>query len=433
MFKNSYNTVVSQPKNNQRLWQLLLGSIVFLVPSNLFFKLSLQGAYIHGILSDYLIPKIYLSDIFIWSLLILWGIKTKSWRYFTQLKWKSPWIFFPIAFITRSIFSPHPTASLWIIFKILEFSLFGFFVWENNKILKTKIIKLSFIATLIFQSSLGIWQYFSQHSLAGYMLLGEVNLEHSIGLAKDTWWKTGRVLAYGTTPHPNILGGILTIYTLILITNCIKNPKKIKSKILTFFTLSLALITITLTQSISAVIALLLGILLLSLKQKHLSKLTKTLKICFITIFVFSPLFIHLASQYFPNSDSLIRRDYLQTAAIKIIQNHPFLGVGINQFTTRVEEYTQNPEIVRFVQPVHHVGLLWIAETGILGLVFLVFAYVYFQKKFSGQNQKHSLHTLITPLIIFLPISVLDHYLLTQQSGWLLMIVGANSILYHLR
>jgi hypothetical protein len=95
-----------------------------------------------------------------------------------------------------------------------------------------------------------------------------------------------------------------------------------------------------------------------------------------------------------------------------MLDSQPLVGVGLNQFTSRVEQYTQIREVVRFVQPVHHLGLLWLAETGLLGLMFLLWVLLEIKNK-----------KLILPILILLPIAVLDHYLLTQNQGLLLGVV----------
>ncbi len=93
-----------------------------------------------------------------------------------------------------------------------------------------------------------------------------------------------------------------------------------------------------------------------------------------------------------------------------MILHQPLLGVGLNNFTAEVEKYNRSDEVVRFVQPAHHVGVLWFADTGILGLCIVAFLAL----------KKIQLRKYVTPLCILFPILTLDHYLLTQQTGLLL-------------
>ena len=374
----------------------------------MFLKLNYSGAYVNGLLVDYLIPKIYLNDIFIFTLLVLWLIEVVLVK---KNKLKTT-IFKPYfssilisLIIIRQIFAPYPLSAAWYLLKLIEVGLLGWFLAIHKKLLRKPIISYAIIAASWFQSLLAIFQFFTQKSLLSYKFLGEPQLSNSIGLAKDVWWNTGRVLPYSTTAHPNILGGILAIFSLILISWFSKAQNKWIQK-LTIFTILLAIFVIILTQSISAGLTLIIGSIFITAKKLN----QKLLVIGGIILFIITPIFIHFSSQELTQNDSLIRRSYLQTAAINMFVNNPILGVGLNQFTSRVEEYSNTQEIVRFVQPVHHVGLLWLAETGLLGLGILAWIIV-----------KNKLKKIIIPLLILLPLATLDHYLLTQQAGLLLM------------
>jgi len=403
-----YNTNVLTKQRRDQLYTAFIVLIIFLIPSNLFLKLNYSGAYVNGLLVDYLIPKIYLNDIFIFTLLVLWLIEVVLVK---KNKLKTT-IFKPYfssilisLIIIRQIFAPYPLSAAWYLLKLIEVGLLGWFLAIHKKLLRKPIISYAIIAASWFQSLLAIFQFFTQKSLLSYKFLGEPQLSNSIGLAKDVWWNTGRVLPYSTTAHPNILGGILAIFSLILISWFSKAQNKWIQK-LTIFTILLAIFAIILTQSISAGLTLIIGSIFITAKKLN----QKLLVIGGIILFIITPIFIHFSSQELTQNDSLIRRSYLQTAAINMFVNNPILGVGLNQFTSRVEEYSNTQEIVRFVQPVHHVGLLWLAETGLLGLGILAWIIV-----------KNKLKKIIIPLLILLPLATLDHYLLTQQAGLLLM------------
>lgn len=399
-------------KYNIKVLLLLLSAIIFLVPSNLFIKIAVDQAYVNGLLVDYLIPKFYLSDIFIIILLLLWlikVIKNKTQVSFKKENW-AIYFLLPI-FIVRQLLTPYPLAAVWYVLKIAELSLLFLFLNKHQPLLKKPLIYFTIVSTIIFQSSLAIWQFLTQKTFLGFRFFGEPNLANSIGLTKDMWWHTGRVLPYATTPHPNILGGILAIFSLFLITNN-------QNKILTSFCVSLALIIIVLTQSISALSILISGLLLLALKPHYqqVANFKKKMTIGLIVMFFIMPVLINLASKL-STADSLARRDYLQNAALEMLRENLIFGVGLNQFAARVEEYSSSKEVVRFVQPVHHVGMLWVAETGLLGIILLLII---------GKKINWGKATL--PLLILLPIISLDHYLLTQQSGMLLFVLQLNHI-----
>ena len=403
-----YNAAVLKKISLKNIYTWSICLIVFLIPSNLFLKLFPGSAYVNGLLVDYLIPKLYLSDIPIIILLVLWlieVIKNKK-----KITLKSSKLYLSSIIITlliiRQIFTPHPLASIWFLLKLIEVGLLAWFLSLNKKLLKKPIINLTVICTIWFQSLLALWQFFTQRSLLTYAFLGETNFSNSVGLAKDIWWNTGRVLPYGTTAHPNILGGVLAIFSLGLI-KFLFITKIRWLKILISATILLAIAIIILTQSISAILTLIIGIIFITRKKIDLA----VLSLYGAIFFILTPILINSASSNFKNNDSLVRRSYLQTAAVNMSLNNSILGSGLNQFTARVEEYSNTKEIVRFVQPVHHIGLLWLAETGILGILFIWLL-----------GKRLSIKKIILPLIILLPIATLDHYLLTQQTGLILLV-----------
>lgn len=399
--------------NLENIYANLVAILLFLVPSNLFLKFSVSSGYVSGLLVDYLLPKLYLSDLIIFGLFLLWAGENIFSKTKIQLpKIRSNWLVLSLllAILVKQFSVLYPLAAGWYVLKMIEFVGLFFFLSSHRKIFSSFKIQISLIATIIFQSLVAFWQWFTQASLFSWKFLGEPNLSHSIGLNKDVFFQTGRVLPYGTTAHPNILAGILAVFIFLLL----HSHKKYDFnwlKYLSFLSIILGCITILLTQSVSGVIALLLGVVFpyrkINFKKMKLSKI-------FWGIFLLTPVFIKVGAHYF-DSPSFLRRDFLQTAAVRMIKTHPLTGVGLNQFTAKVEYFSSNPEIVRFVQPVHHLGLLWIAETGLLGGILLVVLL---------RKNKHAFAQFMPIMIILLPIMVLDHYLLTQQSGVLMGVIA---------
>ncbi len=97
-----------------------------------------------------------------------------------------------------------------------------------------------------------------------------------------------------------------------------------------------------------------------------------------------------------------------------MIAAHPLTGVGLLSFTRQLESIAPSTEIVRFIQPVHTVLLLWLAETGVIGAVAVLFLLWALGR-----------HTNRLPVLwlALLPIMALDHYFLTIQTGMFLLVV----------
>ena len=369
----------------KKVSHVLIGALIFLTPSNLFLKFFENVAFVNGLLVDYLIPKIHLSDIIL--IVLLFATRFKFGK-FALL----PIVLYCLLLIVQLI-TPHPVVA------ILQLVKVGIFVALLHSLapigLDSRILKRALIVTLTFQSLVGLWQIITQTSLAGYWLLGEPELT-SLGISSISIAGREFIPPYGTTAHPNILGGILAIFSVLLL-------KSSKSKKIHGF-LALPMFVLLFTFSISAWLALLTGVVLLWIPYIYHTHEKKLLSIAAI-IFIVTPVLISLVTTT-TDHPSITRRAYLTQASMNMIIANPFKGVGLQQFTVQAEHFSPTREIVRFLQPVHHVGLLWISETGLLGLV--LFLVVVWKLRFNPAA------------LMLLPIAVLDHYLLTVQSGLLL-------------
>ncbi len=404
-----------------RGYEWLIALLIFFVPSNLFLKLFEQSGYVHGLLVDYLIPKLYVSDLVIFALLGLWVwefVQTKKQR-IRFLNWftvnRTRIIIGGILigiFLTRQFLTAFPLASVWYLIKLLEMCLLAVFLFHHQSLLLFPLFKRALVITLAFQSVLALLQWQTQHSLVGYYFFGESNLSNYIGLAKGVFNGVEKTLPYGTTAHPNILGGVLAIYLLLLLP--IKKMWWKEYPVLTGLFLLLVGMALFLTQSLTAWATLGIGLLLLKNKKNVHLKNRRMLGSVVIGVLLATPVLVNIIATNHSNFTSITRRANLNQAAVEMLTANPLFGVGLNNFTARVEEYGNFQEVVRFVQPVHHVGLLWLSETGLLGLLLIgVSAYLISIKSWKA---------LFLPIIILLPTLSLDHYALTQQSGLLVMV-----------
>lgn len=387
----------------------LIAATIFLIPSNLFLKFGVNTAYVHGLLVDYLLPKFSASDIPIVLLFVLWAkeiLRKKKWQKLKKPSLETAVLAGCIAFLFgRQFFTEKPFAAVWFFIKLTEIVFFVIFLVTHRKLLQSKIIHWTLYATLLFQSLLAIFQFHTQHSLfPNYIFLGEPNLSHPLFLAKASFGGVEKILPYGTTAHPNILAGFLALGVILFLQKN-RSPKF-------FFLCTPIFYALYLTQSLSAWLSLLIGLTILFCFPK---KIPHILQKIFLPIFLFvlffaTPFFIHIFAQKYPDDPSLTRRDELNQAAISMIVVNPIVGVGLNNFTAQLENYHPTQEILRFVQPAHNVGLLSLAETGLLGVIIV---YLVIKK------QKLSIRLLLSMTVV-LPIACLDHYLLTEQTGLLL-------------
>lgn len=396
---------------------LLFAALIFSIPTNLFKTFLENTAYVNGLQVDYLIPKIHLSDLFLFSLFLVL-IYTKENRKLLLSKIKNlPYkLFLFILLLILVLFQTtvaHPIVSFLFLFRLLLLTATGTILSKKNYFLKSKIAPTTVKIVIIFQSLLAWYQYLNQKSFLEYYFFGETNLNSYAGIAQSSLMGIQKILPYGTTAHPNVLAGILTIFTLFLCNNFSKKPK---NKHIETLIVLLATSTIFLTQSVSAIIGLSLGFTVLLLIKKNKVVFNAKRIITFFVlanVFVIS-FFVVNSDQKLKNLTSVSRRAYLNIAAINMVQKQPVIGIGLQNFTSYLEKYSTHQEVVRFIQPVHNILLLIFAETGLIGTLLLVFFILPILKKNKQINHPEY-------ILALLPIMILDHYLLTIQSGLLLL------------
>lgn len=387
-------------------WSVAL--LIFTLPSNLFFVLNESIGYVNGLRIDYLMPKFFLTDLIIFVILFLgYFIKKKvisqlCIKFFSK---RNTLLLLCIGLlIIVQVFSVKPLISFFSVIKIIEFALLTLVLLINKELLNNFHIQISLVLSVISQVFIGSYQFLTQHSLTPFWITGESWLNNSIiGLARANFNGEERLLAYGTTPHPNILAGIVVLFSLLLLHNLKRRQVALQALIL------IATVWILfITQSWSAAFALVIGLGALFLQPFILryfgQNVQTTLPTIGIIVFIF-PLFLGIVSATW-QSPSIVRRNSLNLASLSMITTDPLTGVGLGNFTADLEDYSPSKELVRFIQPVHNVGWLFLTETGVLGVIILWLII----RKVPPQGHNPLLFAL-------LPLMVLDHYLVTIQPG----------------
>lgn len=396
-------------KNTLDVIRLLLFFFIILTFSlNLFYKISLDGAYVHGLLVDYLIPKVYLAEFFLVPFLLLSLVQLG------KIKLPTSFCFLVLLFLLRQLLSDSALAAFTHLLHLIEFFLF-FKVISRDTLFHSKLAKkftaAALLMVIVLQSFLAFYQFIFQKSLLAYQFLGETNLRDLANISRAQFSFGEKILPYGSTAHPNILAGIVVILSIFLI------QKASTVLWLRFLLIVNALLIVFLTQSFSALITLILfGVYLLLEKVKD--KKTIIVLIYYFFLLFLPYLLSKLIETNFEN-DSIERRVYLNQAALEMFKENTFFGVGINNFTLNLEKYStqiNSREVVRFIQPVHNLLFLFLAEGGLLLLV-LVWLMIR-QLKIDKFYQKS---------LIILALASLDHYLFSQFSG-----LGLLAIFYFL-
>jgi len=387
-----------------KIYSWLLATTILLAPINLFFRWAENQAYLNGLFVDYLIPKVWLAELPIILVLFIWLTELLKNKQLNIFKNKLFFLFLLIFFL-RQFFTANSLISLINFFRIIELVSLGFFLKINFNNLNKKLIYLAVLASFFSQLLLANFQFFKQSNLFSYRFLGETTLTNSINIAR-TQFKTGLTInPYGSTAHPNILAGFLAVYTIILLSKL--ELKKTNHLYFGWLLILLVSWTIFLTQAYSAVIALAIYLTIKTFPQLK-NKLSLAL---FLALTIAGPILLLYLDKYFSDL-SLKRRIFLNYQGLKIWLENLVVGTGLNSFLYSLKS-SYSSETVRFIQPVHHTLLLWLVETGLIGLGLLTMLKTWLMKE----------KTLIL-LFTLLPIITLDHYLLTQWLGsWLILVM----------
>lgn len=398
---------------------IILAICLFLIPSNWFLQLSQESAYLAGLRVDYLIPKLYpITIILLCTLLFFCAAKKQlkiDSKILERIRQSAPKILIVSALIISQLWIGQDLLTLnWLII-IATIYFFVRLLLKNLSSLKSKkskrIIFAAIVATLVFQSLVGILQFLTQKELLGYWFLGETNLSRFANISKITIGGREIIAAYGTTPHPNILAGYLAILTPLLwlaAKQIGKNKNATNYKLVAAGTSIISLIAIILTFSVSGLLTLASSSLVLMVGQSRVTKIYQ--RICLIMLLLSAlaqPIAGLLLEKTNFKSPSISRRLELAQASIWMWLSKPITGVGLGKFTANLENFTQVRELARFIQPVHHVGLLWLSEVGLIGLALFWKA-----KKY-----------LSLSIAAALPALILDHYWLTQPNALLLFAI----------
>lgn len=322
--------------------------------------------------------------------------------------------------------------------------LFATIAKVNQKKFVTYLI-FFFLVLGVFESFIALYQYAMQSPL-GIAKLGEVKfLKISDQIAKISsnegkiWrFSAFRVdkeklfRAYGTLAHPNILA---CFFFTSIMSSCyfwVRGKKRFSPLFILVIFFQLMALFVTFSRSGLYVTLCFPLIYFFLLKKSYREKITYIT--CFLLLFsintyLFYPLLSKRGAILTKNSishPSNLARVYYNKIAFKMIQKHPLLGVGYDQFTQHVKKIISPKETnLSYLGTVHNIYLLIGAEIGLVGLFcFLSAIYLIFQK---AKKNVDSLHlTLFCIFLGYLSIGLVDYFFLFSQQGKILFFtIGA--------
>jgi hypothetical protein len=369
---------------------LLIRTIVFLLPTQLGLHFWPAFSRVAGIKIDYLSPTLYFVD-----LLLLILILATLPQIFALLKKYLPLLFVSLTFILlNTLFAVSPLNTLfWWLRNLLYFFTF---ISLKERHLSWKQIEIPLLLSTLFLLFIQIFQTLTQSSLGRFLyLFGERAYSSSTpGLARLNLFGFDFVRAPATFSHPNSLAGYLLVVFYLFSQKSIHQEYRL-----------IPFLGILLTLSKTAIITL--AFLLIGLKPEIL-----IFSSLFITLL--EPFLYLLHSTWQPLSDRLFFFSYLH----KIIKNNPFTGVGLGGFIPALGQVLPGSFLTPGkLQPIHNLFYLYLSEFGFLGLLPLVTLVI--KNKFKSLIRHPQLLGL---LAIILFTGVFDHYTWTLPQNKLILL-----------
>jgi len=350
-----------------------------------------------------------------------------------------------VAWVGISIaWAPDPLLAGYFFLKLL-LGAGIFFVTRSFDSLIIKKIVFTLLLAGALQSGIGIAQFLSQQSWNSTLFGMSA---HELWQAGSSVLKieSGRFLrAYGTFPHPNMLGGFLAVVFVLGVAYQVLRMKEIGrgyriTRIVGLLIVFLGLIlTFSRTAWIGAVVSLcVLGGLVFWQKERDARRhFSKALLVFLLAGGVFGTI---LSPYIFPRFDGAVieregsvseRMQSLYDAKTVMDQTPLFFGTGAGNFTERLL-YFEGDRPVWTLQPVHNVLVLVLAEIGVIGL-FLWFLFLgtilLSWKRYLTLQKSQSVRVIFAiALLALVPSLFLDHWLWSSHFGlfFLFLLLGLS-------
>jgi O-antigen ligase len=390
----------------EKLANRILQALFFLAPTQFGYHFWPEWAHIFGIRVDYFAPTIFLTDLLILAFIFLRAGKIWSIRNKFQF-----WL--PIAgfAVLNVIFAANPQLAIYKWIKVGEYLAFVMSLLTLPKENIAKLIYIPVQLSLIFFSTIGIIQTMLGHTLGGTLyFLGERVFGISTpGIALANFFGNNILRGYSTFAHPNALAGYLIVATLIALWS--KNGKPVN--ILDKAALFLAGVAIVFSFSLAALVAVFFVIILWK-KIKYFSQnsLSRLLTLMIVLSIVMPIISTKILTRFSVGNESVEQRLELNTAAGKMFAINPLLGVGNGNYIIHLPT-SLSGDTAWWLQPVHNIFLLVLAEDGIVGLLVLMGLML------RALKQRNKL--LMLGLFAVVVTGFVDHYWLTLQQNQILL------------
>lgn len=369
---------------------------------------------------------------FFWELFLFWKNPTSFKNLFSKKRGSlEKYLLFFLLLIIGSFLFHASLINLYALWRLTE--AVGLFFWVRKLVTSSdklffKALPVIFVSGIL-QSFLAFFQFLFQKSLGLYWL-GESHLGAQIlGVAKLELENQKFIRAYGTFPHPNLLGAFLFL-SLVSGIWLILNSQKSRPIYFSGSFFILSGIFFSFSRSVwLATFLLLVLFFFLKFCQAHPDEGSSFSKNrLWLALFVFFSLLLLTFSPFLKtrlcfscqNDQSFSWRERYTQSAQKIIFQHPLAGIGLGNFTLLLPK--TDPQLISQpweIQPVHNLFLLATAELGLLVLIF--FLGIFWLTLISFWRNQNIFSLLF---LFFLFLGFFDHYFWTLAQGQLLFFLA---------
>jgi O-antigen ligase/polysaccharide polymerase Wzy-like membrane protein len=366
--------------------------------------------------------SLYLSDLSFLLLLVLW-IAQGGWKRVSRALWPAAalvgWA------LLRTFWTDLPLLALYHTVRLAQGVLLAAITVQAVTAQKQRdaiLVVIVLVGSL--EALLGIGQVALGHSV-GIPILGEPLLTIEKGGVAKVDLHSGKKLlrAYGTLPHPNILGGVLVATLLATGVLAARAEERWHPALALLFGMQGAGLLLTFSRSAYFAMLLTIFIVYYTIVQKLMKRgllrdFSLALSLTVLILFFFPSIreaFLSRASP--PPSDQFVE-ERIRTAreALETFRAHTFVGVGPGQtLPTLVERVPVGTSLEpwQYEYP-HNVPLVIATELGVIGLGLFIFLFVVLVSKCRPSLR------LGVAFLPFLPPLLFDHYPWTIHPGRIL-------------
>ncbi|MFH1012199.1 MAG: O-antigen ligase family protein, partial [Candidatus Peregrinibacteria bacterium] len=302
------------------------------------------------------------------------------------------------------------------VWRVVEAGMLYFLIVD--KILAPREAVRILLFGAVFQVLLSLFQWGLNQSV-GLSIVGEPLIGSDVlNVAKiDLANGTKHIRPYGTFLHPNIL--VAYLLTILFIAF---DYLKARQRLFWFLLFGLG---VFLTHSLAGWGAVIVGLGLwafFSFFQSHAVRRGIILALLAVLVLGGTWVFFnsHRVNLLTPSYAERLEQNVMGRA---IFREYPF-GVGVRNFTLKMEDFSEAKLKPWEFQPVHNTYFLILNETGIQGLVLLlIFLAFLFDKYWVGGRA--------IPLVVLVLLAPFDHFLWDSWAGLMLLALAASFFALH--